>query len=112
MLFVRPDFEHIVEQLKVQGGYIVVSDQYVRTPPFKRLISDLPAPKIGLNSAGGTSATEIARILGSVFFVVVFCIVCVNPTLFFVCPLLGFVLLFFFVCPLLGFVFFFASLFV
>ena len=66
MLFIRPDFEHIVEQLKVQGGYIVVSDQYVRTPPFKRLISDLPPPKLGLNSAGGTSATEIARILGLV----------------------------------------------
>jgi trans-2-enoyl-CoA reductase len=49
----RPDFDVMVERLKGQGSYIVVSSDYSRTPQFKRLISDLPAPKLALNCTGG-----------------------------------------------------------
>jgi hypothetical protein len=63
-VFRSPDFDEVVERLKVQGGFIVASDEYATTPQFKRLISDLPAPKLGLTCAGGRSATEIARIVG------------------------------------------------
>jgi len=59
----RPDYPEVVERLKAYGGYIVVRDSYVRTTEFKRLISDLPAPKLALNMVGGDSATDIARLL-------------------------------------------------
>jgi trans-2-enoyl-CoA reductase len=42
---------------------MVVSEDYAVTPQFKRLISDLPKPKLALNCVGGQSATEMARIL-------------------------------------------------
>jgi len=57
----RPDFADVVERIKALGGYAVVGDDYLTTPEFKRLISDLPKPKLALNCVGGTSATEIAR---------------------------------------------------
>jgi len=57
----RPDHEDLVEKMKAWGGYIVVNDSYLRTPNFRKLISDLPKPKLALNGAGGYSATEIAR---------------------------------------------------
>ena len=57
----RPDQEDMVEKMKAWGGYIVVTESYLRTPNFRRLIKDLPAPRLALNGAGGYSATEIAR---------------------------------------------------
>ncbi len=57
----RPDFVDVVERMKALGGYAVVADDYLTTPEFKRLISDLPKPKLALNCVGGSSATEIAR---------------------------------------------------
>eukprot|EP00009_Paramoeba_aestuarina_P012737 CAMPEP_0201540082 /NCGR_PEP_ID=MMETSP0161_2-20130828/70754_1 /ASSEMBLY_ACC=CAM_ASM_000251 /TAXON_ID=180227 /ORGANISM="Neoparamoeba aestuarina, Strain SoJaBio B1-5/56/2" /LENGTH=351 /DNA_ID=CAMNT_0047947529 /DNA_START=80 /DNA_END=1135 /DNA_ORIENTATION=- len=59
----RHDYADTVERIKAYGGYVVVQDSYTRGPDFKKLIADLPAPKLALNSAGGDSATEIARIL-------------------------------------------------
>jgi len=60
----RSDFPETVERLKKLGGYIVVSEDYAKTPQFKRLLSDMPKPKLGLNGVGGSSATEVARTLG------------------------------------------------
>jgi len=60
----RSDYAEISTELRAVGGDIVVSDKYLRTPQFKRLISDLPKPKLALNCVGGESATEIARHLG------------------------------------------------
>jgi len=60
----RPNFEEIVERMKTTGADIVVSEDYIRRHEFKRLISDLPAPKLALNCVGGESATNIARALG------------------------------------------------
>ena len=59
----RPDHDVVVEKLKKLGGYMVVTEDYVGTPDFKRLISDLPVPKLALNCVGGSSATEMARTL-------------------------------------------------
>ncbi|KAN0031435.1 hypothetical protein ACTFIV_005299 [Dictyostelium citrinum] len=58
-----PEFEDNVQRLKQLGGDIVVSEEYVRTPAFRKLISDLPSPKLALNAVGGQSATELSRIL-------------------------------------------------
>uniref|UniRef100_A0A7S4L2U0 enoyl-[acyl-carrier-protein] reductase n=1 Tax=Paramoeba aestuarina TaxID=180227 RepID=A0A7S4L2U0_9EUKA len=59
----RHDYADTVERIKAYGGYVVVQDSYTKGPDFKKLIADLPAPKLALNSAGGDSATEMARIL-------------------------------------------------
>ncbi|EFA76940.1 trans-2-enoyl-CoA reductase [Heterostelium album PN500] len=59
-----PDFDDQVQRLKGLGGDIVVDEDYVRSPEFQRLISDLPRPRLALNAVGGDSATELARVLG------------------------------------------------
>jgi len=59
----RPDYEETVERMKAYGGYIVTTDDKLGTPEFKRLVSDLPKPKLALNCVGGPSATEMARLL-------------------------------------------------
>jgi len=61
----RNAFDTATEGLKSIGGYIVVSDHYMYTPAFRRLISDLPQPKLALNSQGGQTATEMLRFLGT-----------------------------------------------
>jgi len=61
----RPSFDVTVDLLKRLGGYMVVSDQYFSKPQFKRLMSDLPSPKLALNCIGDASATEMLRILGN-----------------------------------------------
>jgi len=59
----RSDYNELVERIKAYGGYVAVSDDYVRTPEFRSLIADLPKPKLALNAVGGRSATEMARLL-------------------------------------------------
>lgn len=59
----RPDQAETVERMKAYGGDIVITEEYLRTPEFRRLVSDLPAPKLALNCTGGRSATDIARLL-------------------------------------------------
>lgn len=59
----RPDQTDVVERLKTLGGYVVVTDDYLTTPEFKKLVSDLPAPKLALNCIGGTTSTEFTRLL-------------------------------------------------
>lgn len=49
--------------MKAYGAYIVVGDDYIRTNEFRKLIADLPRPKLALNCVGGDSATEMSRLL-------------------------------------------------
>jgi len=49
--------------MKGYGGFIVCADDYVRTLEFRKLIADLPKPKLALNCVGGPTATEMARLL-------------------------------------------------
>lgn len=58
------DYEQMNERLKGLGGDIVCTSDYFKTAEFRRLISDLPEPKLGLNCTGGTDATNIGRALG------------------------------------------------
>ncbi|KAF2075829.1 hypothetical protein CYY_002863 [Polysphondylium violaceum] len=55
------DIDDVVDHLKKLGGDIVVTEDYVRTQAFQRLVADLPRPKLALNAVGGSSATELAR---------------------------------------------------
>lgn len=59
----RPDHADMVEKLKNYGGYIVDTESYLNTPSFKRLIHDLPKPKLALNCTGGPVVTDMARLL-------------------------------------------------
>jgi len=59
----RTDYDILVERMKKYGAYIACSDDYIRTPEFKALISDIPKPKLALNCVGGESVTEMARLL-------------------------------------------------
>ena len=54
----------IVERSKKDGAFLVISEEYIHTPRFKELISDLPKPKLALNCGGGKAATNLARLLG------------------------------------------------
>lgn len=54
----------LVERMKGFGGDLVVPSNYVLTSEFRKLISDMPKPKLALDGAGGPSATELARLLG------------------------------------------------
>lgn len=57
----RPGSQQLIEQMKQYGGYIVVTEDFLNTPEFKRLVSDLPKPKLALNGAGGPTVAEMAR---------------------------------------------------
>jgi len=59
----RPNQAEIVEKMKAYGGFIVCTDNYMQTPEFRRLISDLPKPKLALNGLGGPTVTEMSRLL-------------------------------------------------
>lgn len=59
----RPGSDGAVDTLKAQGGDVVVTDAYARTPEFQQLVSDLPPPSLALNCTGGRVATDIARML-------------------------------------------------
>lgn len=59
----RSDYAELVERMKSYGAYVVVGDDYVRTPEFRKLIADLPKPKLALNCVGGDTSTEMARLL-------------------------------------------------
>ncbi|GJQ15599.1 hypothetical protein GpartN1_g7390.t1 [Galdieria partita] len=60
----RGNYGPTVERLKAWGNDIVVSHRYVGTFAMRRLLEDLPPPKLALNGAGGPTATELARLLG------------------------------------------------
>ena len=45
------------------GASLVVNDSYARTPAFAKLLADVPAPALGINGAGGTAFTSVARAL-------------------------------------------------
>lgn len=60
----RDNWEDIVNHMHGLGGTIIVDEEFARTPEFTKLIADLPAPKLGLNSVGGTSAATVASTLG------------------------------------------------
>jgi len=57
------DFAAFNERLKKLGGYVVVDDDYSQGYRFRELLSDLPKPRLALDSLGGPTATELARLL-------------------------------------------------
>ena len=60
----RSDWGDISNHLQGRGATIVVDETYARTPAFSKLLADLPAPHLGLNSVGGPAFTSVAKALG------------------------------------------------
>lgn len=60
----RGDWNDIVNHFHGLGATIVVNEEFARTHEFAKLIADLPAPKLGLNSVGGKSTATVAGALG------------------------------------------------
>ena len=66
---IRSDFDKVVLHLKSLGADLVLSEDEVRRPETVRAIKNLSRdgqslPRIGFNCVGGTSATNIFRLLG------------------------------------------------
>ena len=57
------NYDEVTDGLKAMGADIVTDYDYPSTHAFARLLSDLPAPSLGINGDGGASATAIARVL-------------------------------------------------
>lgn len=58
-----PGVEQTIERLKALGGTVVVLEEYAESFRLKKLISDLPPPKLALNCVGGPPAHALARLL-------------------------------------------------
>jgi trans-2-enoyl-CoA reductase len=61
----RIEYDRLVERLKKNGAYIVVSDSYLlhQRMAVHKLLSDLPKPKLAFNAVGGPTVTEMIRLL-------------------------------------------------
>jgi NADPH:quinone reductase-like Zn-dependent oxidoreductase len=60
----RTEHTHLVTRFKLCGAYCVVPYSYARTNYMRRLLSDLPPPKLFLNHTGGPLASTMVKLLG------------------------------------------------
>eukprot|EP00850_Spirogloea_muscicola_P007374 SM000037S13509 [mRNA] locus=s37:383202:384026:+ [translate_table: standard] len=60
----KPGTADVVEQLKMLGGDIVVTESYTRLWYISRLLNDFPKPKAGINSADGSQLLAVTKLLG------------------------------------------------
>eukprot|EP01126_Amoeba_proteus_P010078 TRINITY_DN1390_c0_g1_i3.p1 TRINITY_DN1390_c0_g1~~TRINITY_DN1390_c0_g1_i3.p1 ORF type:complete len:315 (+),score=47.11 TRINITY_DN1390_c0_g1_i3:228-1172(+) len=60
----RDNFNEKSELMKKYGAYAVVTPEDSRSREFRKMLSEIPQPKLALNCVGGETATEMARILG------------------------------------------------
>jgi len=56
-------YAQTVERLKALGGTVVVDHQFAGHSAMREVASDLPRPKLALDAVGGSSVTEMARML-------------------------------------------------
>lgn len=54
-------YEDYVEHIKLYGGHLVDSYEYLSSQSFRRLLSDLPKPKLAINGVGGKSVHLLAK---------------------------------------------------
>lgn len=58
------EYDVINDHLKGLGADVVCTSEYSGSHEFTELLSDLPAPKLGLNGVGGKDANNVLRVLG------------------------------------------------
>merc|ERR1712137_147313 len=59
------DMEQLKKKMKEYGADYVVTEEELVSPKFDQMFKDLPKPKLAINAVGGSSATNIAKRLGS-----------------------------------------------
>lgn len=70
----RPGVDESVALLKEHGSFAAVSEDYARSAAFRKLLSDLPQPKLAINGLGG----EVSARAGSRLCVRVYVCVCAQ----------------------------------
>jgi NADPH:quinone reductase-like Zn-dependent oxidoreductase len=60
----RTEHGHLTSFFKLRGAYAVVPYSYVRTNYMRRLLSDIPPPKLLLNHTSGTFGSHLVKLLG------------------------------------------------
>lgn len=60
----RTEHAHLVAFFKMRGAYAVVPYNYARTNYMRRLLSDVPPPKLLLNHTCGGYASNLVNLLG------------------------------------------------
>lgn len=60
----RPNYEETVAAMKAAGADLVVHEDFFQSHEMKKILADLPAPKLALDAVGGSSAANLARALG------------------------------------------------
>jgi len=61
----RTEHKMLITRFKTAGAHIVVNYNYARGNLMRRLLSDLPPPKLMLNHVGGTKAAALLKHLGN-----------------------------------------------
>jgi NADPH:quinone reductase-like Zn-dependent oxidoreductase len=60
----RAEHNRLITRFKTMGAFAVVPYSYLRTKYMRRLLSDLPPPKLLLNHSGGHEASQLVKFLG------------------------------------------------
>lgn len=60
-----PNFAEVSGNLKGLGGFATVTPEYAATWRLKRLLSDLPAPTLGISAGADAGAVEMVKVLAS-----------------------------------------------
>lgn len=60
----RTEHAHLVGYFKLRGAHAVLPYNYVRTNYMRRLLADIPPPKLLLNHVGGRQASSLVKLLG------------------------------------------------
>jgi NADPH:quinone reductase-like Zn-dependent oxidoreductase len=61
----RTEHDLLISRFKVAGAHAVVPYTYLRGNYMRRLLSDLPAPRLMLNHVGGLKASSMVKLLGN-----------------------------------------------
>jgi len=60
----HPDSNQTIEHLQSIGGTFVVTESYLASTKYDRLVAENAAPKLGLNCRGGKASSELAKAMG------------------------------------------------
>lgn len=60
----RPGYLEVAGLIKELGGDVVVETGYVGSAAYKKLVSDMPAPKLAINALGEAGASFLSSVAG------------------------------------------------
>ena len=57
------EYSEMFRRLESIGGDVIVRESQVNGTDFKKIMADLPAPKLALNGRGGEAMTNTCRLM-------------------------------------------------